>query len=75
MRFIEKLPVRNRKRNPLTSGDDRTANGFCFDGRPPAVRAGRRHNVRRVAQSFYNGYYNPTETARDRFGGSDDLTF
>jgi len=72
MRFNEKLPVRNRKRIPLESHDDRTASEFYSDERPPAERAGRRHNVQHVAQSFYNY---PTETTRDQVDGSDDLTF
>jgi len=78
IRLSEKLPERNRKRNPLTSGDDRKASGFRFDERPPAVLAGRRHNVRRVAHSFYDDFIPNRRkhgTRSDRIHGPDDLTF
>lgn len=72
MRFNDKLPERNRKRNPLKNRDDRTASGFHFDEQPPALRAGRRHDVYRVAQSYNNNY--STETTDDQLDGTDDLT-
>lgn len=71
MRFNDKLPERNRKRNPLENRDDRTATEFHYDEQPPAVRAGRRHDVYRVAQSYYNN--NPTETTDRRIGRLNNL--